>query len=140
MLLTSQSLGMPVLKSLFSWMRMCVYRFIGYQHNGGSPQVCFRFLMVVFLLFSSYKIVAIFLLPARRIGQRRRATRAPMPVLYSTTGSDIPGSFAFCAVSHKAITAFSADTFFPNVWDDTKIFPALSRYFSVPCRLQCLYL
>jgi len=91
-------------------MRLPLYRLPAQR---SARQVCFRFLTVVFLLFLSYKTGTIFL-PARRIGQRRRATRAPMPVLYSTTGSDIPSSFAFCAVSLQAINAFSADTFFPQ--------------------------
>ena len=87
-----------------------------------TQPVCFRLLAVVFLLFSYCKIVTIFL-PARRIGQRRRATRAPMPLLYSTTGSDIPDPFAFCADSHKAVNALSADTFFHNLWDGNNFLP-----------------
>jgi len=95
---------------LYKSVRLPLYRLPAQR---GTRQVCFRFLMVVFLLFSSNKTVTIFL-PARRIGQRRRATRTPMPALYSTTGLEYPGLFAFCAVSHKAINAFSANTFFPQ--------------------------
>jgi len=56
--------------------------------------------------------MAIMSLPARRIGQRRRATRAPSRWLYSGEGSDTIRAFSFPAGSSHAINASSFLLFF----------------------------
>ena len=60
----------------------------------------------------NWRACGIMSLPVRRIGQRRRATRAPRWWLYSGKGSDSIRAFSFPAGSPKAINALLG----PRVW------------------------
>jgi len=89
----------------------CVYRFISYQQNRkpiGSPVSENKLLL---LLPDNNLTIS---LPARGIGQRRRATRAPCRCYTAEGLGETLGAVFLLAVSPNAINAFLPDSIFPT--------------------------
>jgi len=97
----------------------CVYRFASYQQSR-KPTISSAQSRKLLLSFPENNFTIS--LPTRRIGQHRRATRAPCRCYTADRPREILGAVLLPAVSHNAIISFCRNHSSHSFWDNTKNF------------------